>query len=44
MKKENGTDLVISTDSRDSVSEDLQTAIQDLIYRLRELGPIDSGD
>lgn len=40
MKKENGSDLVIAKPPH--VSEELQTAIQDLIYQLRELGPLDT--
>jgi hypothetical protein len=48
MKKENMVDLVISREKQQdngttvntSMSEELQNAIQSLIYRLRELGPI----
>lgn len=48
MKKENIIDLVVyrnqqdinKTETDSSISEELNKAIQNLIYRLRELGPI----
>jgi hypothetical protein len=45
MKKENKDDLIMyAPDSapiaETSISDELQKAIQNLIYRLRELGPI----
>lgn len=48
MKKENVVELGSYRDepshpeAHKPISEDLATAIQDLIYRLRELGPIQS--
>ena len=46
MKKENIVDLLAYKDQRDdneetvSISEELQTAIQNLIHRMREFGPL----
>jgi hypothetical protein len=49
MKKGNIIDLVIPhqqtlPEAASSVSDELETAIQNLIYRLRELGPLPSSN
>jgi len=50
MKKGNVIDLIMYRDKlssipdgKQTVSDELQTAIQNLIHRLRELGPIQQG-